>query len=114
MLQNLIPPRGGKPTVTGVAVKHLQDRVPDASLLYSSATGISEPNNLAYMTRLGTFGFDNLRALIENLKEAGLGASELFACSLKNQGIYLARHAPRFITITRASSTLRVFPGNFS
>ena len=102
MLQNLIPPQGGKPTVTGVAVKHIQDCLPDAALLYSSATGISEPNNMAYMTRLGTFGFDSLRALIESLKEAGLGASELFACSLKNQGIYLARHASRFITISRA------------
>ena len=93
-VQNLIPPKGSKPTVTGVAVKHIQDCLPDAALLYSSATGISEPNNMAYMVRLGTFGFESLRELIERIKEAGLGASELFACSLKNQGIYLARHAP--------------------
>lgn len=36
------------------------DFVAQARVLYSSATGASEPNNLAYMTRLGTFGYKNM------------------------------------------------------
>lgn len=83
----------GKPTLTGFAVMHLQKRCPGAAVLYSSATGISEPNNMAYMTRLGAFGYPSVLHLIHALKEAGLGASELFSCSLKASGIYLARCA---------------------
>jgi hypothetical protein len=81
----------GSPTLTGVAVKHIQDMIPNAAVLYSSATGISEPNNMAYMTRLGTFGHSSMPDLISALIQSGLGASELFSCSLKSQGIYLAR-----------------------
>ena len=36
--------------------RNIQDGVPNARVLYSSATGASEPNNLAYMVRLGSFG----------------------------------------------------------
>lgn len=35
----------------------LQTALPNARVLYSSATGASEPNNLRYMVRLGTFGY---------------------------------------------------------
>lgn len=81
----------GQPTQTGFAVEYIQERVPDAAVMYSSATGISEPQNMAYMTRLGTFGHQDMGDLITRLKDAGLGASELFSCSLKANGIYLAR-----------------------
>jgi P-loop containing NTP hydrolase pore-1 len=33
-------------------VKQLQDAIPDARVFYSSATGASEPANLAYMVRV--------------------------------------------------------------
>ena len=46
---------------------------------------------MAYMTRVGTFGFPDMIALVKALTDAGLGASELFSCSLKASGIYLAR-----------------------
>jgi P-loop containing NTP hydrolase pore-1 len=83
----------GTTTVTGVAVKHLQDSLPEAAVLYSSATGMSEPLNMAYMTRLGTFGHACMEELIGSLIKCGLGASELFSCSLKACGVYLARCA---------------------
>lgn len=83
----------GLPTQTGFAVEYIQELCPNAAVLYSSATGISEPNNMAYMTRLGTFGHEDMPALIKNLVDSGLGASELFSCSLKASGIYLARYA---------------------
>lgn len=39
----------GKTTRTGQLVLHLQTVLPRARILYSSATGASEPDNLAYM-----------------------------------------------------------------
>lgn len=34
----------------------LQKRLPKARVVYASATGASEPKNMAYMTRLGLWG----------------------------------------------------------
>eukprot|EP00892_Ulva_mutabilis_P012185 jgi/Ulvmu1/9339/UM050_0089.1 len=81
----------GLPTLVGFAVMHLQQRVPGAAVLYSSATGISEPRGMAYMTRIGTCGYASMAHLIHCLITAGLGASELFSCSLKASGVYLGR-----------------------
>lgn len=90
--KNLINDQG-VPTLCGVAVEHLQQRCPNAAVLYSSATGISEPTNMAYMTRVGKCGYNSMLDLIQNLEKAGLGASELFSCTLKSNGVYLARCA---------------------
>ena len=57
----------GSATQTGKAVGALQDLLPNAKVLYSSATGASEPNNLGYMYRLGASGFDHMKELIETL-----------------------------------------------
>lgn len=35
---------------------HLQDRLPKARVVYCSATGVSEPRHLGYMSRLGLWG----------------------------------------------------------
>ena len=50
--------KGGKEksTKTGLKVKELQDSLPNARIVYASATGASEPRNMAYMVRLGTVG----------------------------------------------------------
>jgi hypothetical protein len=45
-----------KPTKTGVTVQNLQEAFPKARVVYASATGASEPKNMAYMTRLGIWG----------------------------------------------------------
>jgi len=57
----------GAATQTGKAVGALQDLLPNARVLYSSATGASEPNNLGYMYRLGAAGFDHMKDMIETL-----------------------------------------------
>ncbi len=62
----------GEPTTTGLAVKALQDALPKARVLYSSATGASEPNNLGYMTRLGTFGYSGMVHMVQNLNKCAL------------------------------------------
>ena len=61
----------GKPTKTAAAVVALQDALPQARVLYCSATGASEPKNLAYMTRLGTFGHENFTDMLCSLTESG-------------------------------------------
>lgn len=63
----LIMAHAGAATQTGKAVGALQDLLPNARVLYSSATGASEPNNLGYMYRLGASGFDHMKELIETL-----------------------------------------------
>ncbi len=47
----------------------LQEQLTDAKILYSSATGASEPKNLAYMTRLGLFGFKDAGDMIDLLSK---------------------------------------------
>ncbi|DBA83686.1 TPA: hypothetical protein ACH3X1_016793 [Trebouxia sp. C0004] len=88
--KNLIAKEGAA-TQTGKAVGALQDLLPNARVLYSSATGASEPNNLGYMYRLGAAGFDHMKDMIETLNRSGLGALELFAMGLKATGSYLSR-----------------------
>ena len=44
----------------------LQLAIPNARVLYCSATGASEPKNLGYMTRLGHFGWSNTVDMVEN------------------------------------------------
>jgi hypothetical protein len=56
---------GGAPR----ACPALQEQLPDAKILYSSATGASEPRNLAYMSRLGLFGFKDPSEMIELLSK---------------------------------------------
>lgn len=50
----------------------------------------------AYMTRLGTFGYDDMFGLVSAMhsNRHHLGVSELFACGLKAAGIYVARCTP--------------------
>lgn len=56
--KNLCPSAGTKPTKTGLAVLEIQRVMPKARIIYASATGASEPRNMAYMTRLGLWGKD--------------------------------------------------------
>lgn len=54
--KNLCPVGSSKPTKTGLTVLELQNKLPKARVVYASATGASEPRNMAYMTRLGMWG----------------------------------------------------------
>nr|POE98427.1 protein forgetter 1 [Quercus suber] len=47
--KNLVPEAGSQPTRTGEAVLDLQARLPEARVVYCSATGASEPRNMGYM-----------------------------------------------------------------
>ena len=54
--KNLCPVGSAKPTKTGLTVLELQKQLPKARIVYASATGASEPKNMAYMVRLGIGG----------------------------------------------------------
>ena len=79
----------------GIAGLRLQNLLPRARVLYVSATGASDVNNLAYATRLGLWGpataFADRRAFVESLRRGGIAAMELIARDLKMQGLYAAR-----------------------
>ena len=51
------------------ACSALQEQLPDAKVLYSSATGASEPRNLGYMTRLGLWGAKDAVEFIDLLSK---------------------------------------------
>ncbi len=79
----------------GVAGVRLQNLLPLARVLYASATGASDVNNLAYATRLGLWGpetaFANREAFVAQIRSGGIAAMELVARDLKSLGLYTAR-----------------------
>ncbi|KAJ8432511.1 hypothetical protein Cgig2_001104 [Carnegiea gigantea] len=54
--KNLVLEAGSQDTRTGAAVLELQEKLPEARVVYCSAAGASEPRNLGYMVRLGLWG----------------------------------------------------------
>jgi len=71
----------------GLAVREIQDKLPNARVVYCSATGVSDTSNMAYMGRLGLWGIGSLYADFENfsktLDSRGMGAMEMLAGHLK-------------------------------
>ncbi|KAF0899526.1 hypothetical protein E2562_020008 [Oryza meyeriana var. granulata] len=93
--KNLIPEAGSQPTRTGKAVLEIQEMLPEARVVYCSATGASEPRNLGYMVRLGLWGdgtsFQNFQKFLGALEKGGVGALELVAMDMKARGMYVCR-----------------------
>src|SRR3546814_6365631 len=79
----------------GIAGVELQNRLPRARVIYASATGASDINNLAYATRLGLWGegtaFVDREAFAARIRDGGVAAMELVARELKAMGVYTAR-----------------------
>ncbi|CAN0214684.1 unnamed protein product, partial [Discosporangium mesarthrocarpum] len=94
--KNLYAATGGAPTKSGTAVVELQQKLPNARVVYCSATGASEPRNLGYMVRLGLWGgagspFGNFQQFLEAVESRGVGAMELVAMHLKQTGGMVCR-----------------------
>uniref|UniRef100_A0A2K5KA99 Protein strawberry notch homolog 1 n=1 Tax=Colobus angolensis palliatus TaxID=336983 RepID=A0A2K5KA99_COLAP len=93
--KNLCPVGSSKPTKTGLAVLELQNKLPKARVVYASATGASEPRNMAYMNRLGIWGegtpFREFSDFIQAVERRGVGAMEIVAMDMKLRGTYIAR-----------------------
>lgn len=79
----------------GICGVLLQNHLPDARVLYASATGASDVNNLAYAVRLGLWGpetaFSGREQFIAEIRKGGIAAMELVARDLKALGLYTAR-----------------------
>jgi predicted RNA methylase len=96
---NAIDTEGGrgikKASKAGRAVIELQDRLPNARVVYASATGATEVSNLAYATRLGLWGkgtqFGGVEDFINQISAAGISAMEIVARDMKALGRYIAR-----------------------
>ncbi|XP_032457238.1 protein strawberry notch isoform X2 [Nasonia vitripennis] len=93
--KNLCPSGSSKPTKTGLTVLELQNKLPKARVVYASATGASEPRNMAYMVRLGMWGkgtpFPDFSDFITAVDKRGVGVMEIVAMDLKLRGMYIAR-----------------------
>ncbi|UPK28069.1 strawberry notch-like NTP hydrolase domain-containing protein [Bradyrhizobium sp. 195] len=80
----------------GRAGLRLQHALPDARVVYVSATGATTVHNLAYAQRLGLWGgtdfpFATRAEFVEAIEEGGVAAMEVLARDLKALGLYAAR-----------------------
>lgn len=85
-----------KASLQGMAGLALQNRLPDARVLYVSATAATTAENLAYAARLGLWGgpeapFMSRADFLEAMDRGGVAAMELVARELKALGLYVAR-----------------------
>ncbi|MBI1200357.1 MAG: methylase [Phenylobacterium sp.] len=85
-----------KPSQQGLAGLALQNRLPLARVVYVSATGATEPANLAYAARLGLWGgpdapFATRSDFLDAAETGGVAFMELVARELKALGLYVAR-----------------------
>jgi predicted RNA methylase len=80
----------------GRAGLRLQHALPNARVVYVSATGATTVHNLAYAQRLGLWGGDDFpfatrSEFVEAIEEGGVAAMEVLARDLKALGLYAAR-----------------------
>jgi len=84
-----------KPAAMALAAMDLQRAFPKARVVYVSATGATELNNLAYAERLGLWGegtpFPNVKEFINQVGAGGVAALEVVAKDMKAMGLYLSR-----------------------
>jgi hypothetical protein len=89
--------RGDKaPSQQGRAGLRLQHALPNARVLYVSATGATTVHNLAYAQRLGLWGgadfpFATRAEFVQAIEAGGVAAMEVLARDLKALGLYAAR-----------------------
>lgn len=84
------------PSQQGRAGLRLQHALPDARIVYVSATGATTVQNLAYAQRLGLWGgedfpFATRGEFISAVENGGVAAMEVLARDLKALGLYSAR-----------------------
>ena len=80
----------------GRAGLRLQHALPDARVVYVSATGATTVHNLAYAQRLGLWGgedfpFATRAEFVEAIEAGGVAAMEVLARDLRSLGLYTAR-----------------------
>jgi hypothetical protein len=84
------------PSQQGRAGLRLQHALPNARIVYVSATGATTVHNLAYAQRLGLWGgedfpFATRAEFVEAIEDGGVAAMEVLARDLKALGLYASR-----------------------
>lgn len=84
-------------TKTAKRMCDLQDRYSNAKILYVSATGCSDIKHMAYLDRLGLWGykesnFTTFKDFSDNMKRGGVCSGEMVAMYMKEEGLYISRH----------------------
>jgi predicted RNA methylase len=99
-MQNAVGGKGERGEVAasqqGRAGLRLQHALPNARVVYVSATGATTVHNLAYAQRLGLWGgedfpFATRAEFVEAIEAGGIAAMEVLARDLKALGLYAAR-----------------------
>ncbi|KTQ96327.1 methylase [Aureimonas ureilytica] len=99
-MQNAAGGRGERgdvaPSQQGRAGLRLQHALPDARIVYVSATGATNVQNLAYAQRLGLWGgedfpFATRPEFVAAIEDGGVAAMEVLARDLRALGLYTAR-----------------------
>lgn len=85
-----------KASQQGLAGLAFQNLVPDARVVYVSATGATVVSDLAYASRLGLWGtgdfpFKTRSEFVASMEAGGIAAMEIISRDLKALGLYLAR-----------------------
>ena len=85
-----------KPSEQGRAGLRLQNALPDARVVYVSATGATELAHLAYAPRLGLWGtrdvpFATRSHFLTAIEQGGVAAMEMVCRDLKALGLYVSR-----------------------
>ena len=80
----------------GRAGLRLQHKLPNARVVYVSATGATSVHNLAYAQRLGLWGgedfpFATRAEFVDAIEAGGVAAMEVLARDLRSLGLYTAR-----------------------
>ena len=99
-MQNAAGSKGSRgdtgPSQQGKAGLRLQHALPNARVLYVSATGATTVQNLAYVQRLGLWGgedfpFATRAEFVAAIETGGVAAMEVLARDLRALGLYTAR-----------------------
>lgn len=84
-----------RPSQQALAGINLQRELPNARVVYVSATGATEVSNLSYADRLGLWGegtpFADVNEFVNGVSAGGIAAMELISRDMKAMGMYLAR-----------------------
>ena len=99
-MANAVPMKAGRgikdAAQKALAGIELQKRLPNARVVYVSATGATEVSNLAYADRLGLWGrgtaFPTREMFINKIEQGGVAAMELVSRDMKALGHYIARN----------------------
>ena len=98
-MNNLMGKQGARGKTAGSQMAkagvELQRMLPNARVVYVSATGATDVSGLAFAERLGLWGrgtaFNDAKDFVSKIGSSGIAAMELVSRDMKASGVYLAR-----------------------